>query len=156
MPLEAYVAWATVLRPGPCAPLTAITAATLAGSGPEPRAGDAVLIWTDWATHWNEPDYASQHPFLTADAAEWLVARGVRCVGMDTAGLMDPRIDLRPGHAEDVPIVDRILMEAGITYVAALVNVNAIEAGRPLFVAVPLKLVGLDGAPVRAVAIEGI
>ena len=156
MPLESYVAWATVLRPGPCQPLQAVTADALAAAGPTPRKGDAALIWTGWASRWNQPDYASSHPFLTADAAQWLIDRGVRVVGMDTAGLMDPRIDLTPSSATEEPIVDRMLMDAGIAYIAALVNVDAITADRPLFVAMPLKLVGLDGAPVRAVAIEGL
>lgn len=155
MPLESYVAPATVLRAGPSEPLQPITADALAAAGPAPQGGDAALIWTGWASHWNQPDYASSHPFLTADAAQWLIDHGVRVVGMDTAGLMDPRIDLAPGQRDEA-IVDLMFMEAGISYVAALVNVDAIREARPLFVAMPLKLVGLDGAPVRAVAIEGL
>ena len=153
-PLEAFVGWATVLRVRPCPPLEAIDAARLAGGGVEPRAGDAVLVETGWGTRWERPDFAAEHPFLTVDAARWLLEHRVRCVGMDTAGLMDPRIDLAPGAGDHTPVVDRLLLEAGVPYIAALCNLESIRSDRPLFVALPLKLTGLDGAPVRAVVIE--
>ena len=155
-PLEAYVAWATVMRLRPCQPLEAIDAARLAAAGTDPRPGDAVLVDTGWGARWERPDFALDHPFLTVDAAQWLLDHRVRCVGMDTAGLMDPRIDLGPGASDDSEVVDRLLLEAGVPYVAALCNLEGIRSNRPLFVALPLKLMGLDGAPVRAVAIEDL
>lgn len=152
--LESFVGWATVLRVGPCGPLEAIDAARLSTSGAEPRPGDAVLIDTGWGARWMSDDYSQEHPFLTIDAARWLLDHRARIIGMDTAGLMDSRIELGPGSADNSPVVDRLLLEAGVPYIAALCNLESIRADHPLFVAMPLKLAGLDGAPVRAVAIE--
>lgn len=154
VPLESYVGWASVLRVGPCDPLQPIDAGALAATGNRPKPGDAILIETGWAKRWNAAEYASNHPFLTSDAAEWLLAFRPRCIAMDTAGVMDPRIDLTPAGGSSDAIVDQILLEAGVMYVAGLVNVESIRSPRPLFVAMPLKLAGLDGAPVRAIAIE--
>src|SRR5512141_1276929 len=35
--------------------------------------GKAVLIHTDWSRHWRTDQYFEGHPFLTRDAAEYLV-----------------------------------------------------------------------------------
>ena len=157
MALESYVGWASLFRLADLPPLQPITAETLSATGMQPEAGDVALIETGWGRRWNGPDFVTSHPFLTVDGAEWLIQRGLKCVGMDTPGLMDPRIDLGPDAAADpATIVDRLLLEAGICYVAGLVNLAALEDPRPLFAAVPLKLAGLDGAPVRAIAVEGL
>ena len=42
----------------------------------DPGAGHAVLVWTDHARHWGHPAYFEEHPALTADAAERLLASG--------------------------------------------------------------------------------
>ena len=156
MPLESYVGRATIVRIDGATPLQQIDATALVAAGSELVRGDVVLVQTGWSSHWNEPDFASNHPFLTADAAAWLVEKGAKCVGMDTPGLMDPRIDLAPSERGGAAIVDQALLEAGIPYIAGLVNLAAIREAHPLFAAVPLKLAGLDGAPVRAIAIEGL
>jgi kynurenine formamidase len=156
LPLESFVGWAKVLRVGPCGPLEEIEGARLEAAGRDLGAGDVALIETGWGSRWTSPGYELDHPFLTVSAGEWLIARGVRLVGMDTPGLMDPRIDLSPGSGDQSPVVDRMLLEAGTPYVAALRNLEAIRADRALFVGMPLNLVGLDGAPMRAVVIEGM
>lgn len=155
-PLESFVGWASVIRVGPCQPLDAIDAERVAAAATHLRHGDVALIETGWGTRWGREDYPVEHPFLTADAAEWLIVHGVRCVGMDTAGLMDPRIDLSPDGVDDAPVVDRLLLEAGIPYIAALRSLEQVVEEHPLFVSVPLSLVGLDGAPARAIAVEGL
>ena len=48
------------------------------------REGDIVLIDTGWWRHVNTDRYRD-HPFLTAEAAEWLVAQGAKLVGMDNS-----------------------------------------------------------------------
>ncbi len=152
IPLDSFIGRGTVLDVTAAASLTPITAGTLAAAG-APGRGDVAVIRTDWSARWSSPDYPTSHPFLTVDAARWLVERGVRCVAMDTAGLMDPRIDLTPGKRADSEVVDEVLLRAGIPYVVGITNLAALDNERFLFVALPMKLAGMDGAPVRAVAI---
>ena len=42
--------------------------------------GKAVLVHTGWDRHWRTAAYVEEHPFLTAEAADWLVGqrRGAR------------------------------------------------------------------------------
>src|SRR5919197_733806 len=46
--------------------------------------GKAVLIHTNWARHWRTDQYFEGYPFLTKDAAEFLVEAGATFVGIDT------------------------------------------------------------------------
>lgn len=154
VPLSRFVGEAQVLKVT-AGPLAAIDAARLQRASGELRRGDIALIRTDWDAHWYKPDYASSHPFLTLDAARWLMAMGVKCVGIDTAGLMDPRIDLSPSRRVDHEVVDELLLRAGVSYVAGLINLSSVSESRVWFAALPMKLAGLDGAPVRAIAIRG-
>jgi arylformamidase len=82
---------------------------------------------------------------LTPDGARWLVERGVRLVGADT-------LSIEPG-SEDYP-VHRILLGADIVIVEGL-DLAAVAPGSYQLVCLPLRIVGGDGAPARAVLIPG-
>lgn len=120
--------------------------------GPEPfrdvEAGVIVLVATGWSQWWGSARY-TEHPYLTEEAAELLVERGVRTVGIDAFSVdPTPAADF-PAHrallgahaviAENLTGLDRLLAEAGPIEVFLL----------------PLRLPGADGAPVRAVARVG-
>ncbi|PBK73950.1 putative cyclase [Armillaria solidipes] len=103
-----------------------------------------VLIRTDWCKHWGKPEYVN-HPFLDADAARQLVARGVSAIGIDT---LSP--DETEGAANDFGVHQAVLGAGGLI-VENLRNLAAIPEGA--FVNfVPLNLKGGDGSPVRAFA----
>ena len=51
--------------------------------------GKAVLVQTGWDVHWRTERYLSGHPFLTGDAAEFLLSRGVTLVGIDSLNIDD-------------------------------------------------------------------
>ena len=155
IPLSRYIGSARVVDVSVEA-LTAIDAAMLKPAAVGLTDGDIALIRTGWDTHWHDREYTTSHPYLTLDAARWLIACGVKCVGMDTPGLMDPRIDLAPARRVERDVVDEVLLRAGVCYVAGLVNLAAVHTERVWFVALPLKLAGLDGAPVRAIAMREI
>src|SRR5512147_2428308 len=60
--------------------------------------GKAVLIHTGWARHWRTDQYFEGHPFLTRDAAEFLVGAGAAFVGIDTYNIDDITDGSRPVH----------------------------------------------------------
>ncbi|KAD3633139.1 cyclase family protein [Arthrobacter yangruifuii] len=115
--------------------------------------GTIVLFCTGWSRHFGTPAYL-QHPTLDAGIAEQLVAAGVRLVGVDT---LNP--DPTPGPAQPgqtpggtaLPFHDAFL-GAGGGIVENLTNLEKVVWPEPRFSALPLKLEGLDGSPVRAVA----
>src|SRR5205823_9196521 len=45
--------------------------------------GKAVLVHTGWDGHWRTERYGSDHPFLTGEAADWLIEHGAVFVGID-------------------------------------------------------------------------
>lgn len=81
----------------------------------------------------------------TPELAAWLGARGVVLLGVDTAS-MDAF------DSQDLPAHQALLRE-GIAILEG-VDLSGIEPGPYDLVALPLRLVGADGSPVRAVLIE--
>ena len=110
-------------------------------------AGRAVLIATGWDAHWGTPAYLAGHPYLTARAAERLVAAGVAAVGIDSLNadsLDDPS---RPAHTA--------ILGAGIPLVEHLAGLSALPASGFRFFAVPPRIRGMATFPVRAFAVVG-
>lgn len=106
--------------------------------------GKAVLVHTGWSKHWRTDAYFENHPFLTADAAEYLVAQNVSLVGIDSHNIDDTRGNSRPVHS--------ILLRENILIVEHMTNLSALLGKRFSFNAVPPKFVGVGTFPVRAYA----
>jgi arylformamidase len=82
---------------------------------------------------------------LSADAADWVVARGIGLVGID-----GPSVE--PYDSPGDPVHHRLL-STGVIIVENLA-LAGIAAGRYQFCCLPLRLAGGDGAPARAVLIS--
>ena len=91
-------------------------------------------------------DYYYKQPWLTEDAAHWLVDQGCKLVGMDT-----PMPD-GPENTKTMP-VHKILLGAGVVIVEYMVNLAAIQAETFDLIVAPLKIKEGDGAPARCFAI---
>lgn len=96
--------------------------------------GQAVLIHTGWARHWQTEQYFEGHPFLTRDAADYLVAHGAAFVGIDTYNIDDTADGERPVHTtllgNRIPICEHmcgleLLPETGFRFHAVPVKVKA-------------------------------
>jgi kynurenine formamidase len=116
-----------------------------------PRRPVRVVLRYDWDQHWGSMKYYRDHPFLSPQAAHWLVERGVRLVGMDTPMPDDSRQGA--GAAEDSPI-HKILLGKGVILVEYLTNLRELRRSEVQLFVLPLKLREGDGAPVRCIAIE--
>ncbi len=90
-------------------------------------------------------EFSREYVYLTEEGAEFLVERGVELVGIDYLSI--ERFGT-PSFS-----VHKRLFSAGICVLEGL-NLKGVNPGRYLLVALPLRLVGLDGSPVRAVLIE--
>ncbi|WP_328601413.1 cyclase family protein [Nocardia terrae] len=115
-------------------------------------AGQIVLIATGWSAHWGTHAYLN-HPHLTVAAAEYLVAAGVRTIGIDA-------LSVDPTPAVEIP-VHRIMCGAHAVIAENLTGLDlaltAQSAGQRMEVSLfPLNVPGADGAPVRAVACTGL
>lgn len=106
--------------------------------------GKAVLVHTGWDAHWRTAAYSSGYPFLTRDAAEYLVAAGAALVGIDSLNIDDDKDGTRPAHS--------LLLGAGIPIVEHMTNLGALPESGFRFFAVPPKVKGMGSFPVRAFA----
>ncbi|MFJ9242134.1 cyclase family protein [Streptomyces sp. NPDC101776] len=115
------------------------------------RPGSLVLLATGWSAYWGTDEYLA-HPWLTPEAAEALVAAGVRTVAVDALSV-DPTPEPGDQTAELALPAHRVLCGAGgviaenLTGLDQVIGLQDVE----LFL-FPLRLAGADGAPVRAVA----
>ena len=107
--------------------------------------GKAVLVRTDWADHWGDPDYFRSGPYLTADACRSLVDAGVTLVGIDCANIDNMQDPERPAHT--------ILLGAGIPIVEHLRALDELPPGGFHFHAAPPAIAGGTSFTVRAYAV---
>lgn len=90
---------------------------------------------------WNE------QPYLTAEANQWVIDKGVACVGTDAAGMEIPDTDTQPNH--------QAIFEAGIPMIESLTNLGSLDPDEEYFVFIlPLPIEGLEASPLRVVAIR--
>jgi arylformamidase len=139
MPLDALIGRAFVadLRRA-----TRIDAEALDKARIPPRV-QRILFRTRNSEFWRRGEKTFQTGFVAVDAsgAEWLVRRKVRLVGVDYLSVA-PYKDSRPTH--------QILLGAGVVILEG-VDLSRVPSGAYQLYCLPMKLVGSDGAPARAV-----
>lgn len=121
-----------------------IDAATLESARIPPRTRRLLFKTTnsDW---WAKGEREFQKDFVAVEpsGAEWLVRKGVRLVGVDYLSVA-PFADGVRTH--------QILLEAGVVVLEG-VNLTKVAKGRYTIYCLPMKLLGSDGAPARAILV---
>jgi arylformamidase len=105
-----------------------------------PEGAERVLFKTPNSELWALDEFAENFLSLDGDAASALVERGVRLVGVDYLSVGDEAAH----HA---------LLGAGVVPVEGL-DLRGVEPGPYELVCLPLRVVGADGAPARAILIR--
>lgn len=106
-------------------------------------AGERILFKTVNSDRaWTSDEFEENFVFISQDAARYLAERGIRCVGVDYLSV--------GGFREDGPETHHALLEAGIWIIEGL-NLKGIAPGEYELACLPLKLVGSEGAPARAI-----
>lgn len=103
------------------------------------RKGDIVLMWSGWS--------GEERPFISVEAAEWLLKARVKMVGVDDSIGVEA-----PGSMA----THDFLLRNDIPIIEGLVNLDGLRGNRFLFIALPLRVRGLDSSWVRAIALEGL
>jgi len=121
-----------------------ITASILMDADIPPRTR-RLLFKTRNSDYWASGNMEFQTDFvaLSIDAAEWLVDRNVRLVGVDYLSIAPFKL----GKA-----VHSILLDAGVVVVEGL-DLSKVSQGRYTLTCLPLKLGGAEGAPTRAILV---
>lgn len=92
-----------------------------------------------WAT--NTTEFKKDFVALTHDAAQWIVDKGIKLIGVDYLSVQRYHDDAR---------THQILLGADVIALEGL-NLSGIKPGFYELICLPLKLVGAEGAPARAV-----
>lgn len=145
---ESLIGPAAVADLSHVAPRSEVSAADLAAAvGPSPR--QRILLRFDWDHHLGTSSYYEDLPFLSEEAASWVVDSGCRLLGMDTPMADNPANGR--GTANDSPI-HKILLGNDVALLEYLVNLSRLRTPVVDLVVAPLKIRGADGAPARAFA----
>lgn len=121
-----------------------ITAKVIENSDLPPRTR-RLLFKTRNSSYWarNELEFQEEFVGICDDAAEYLVKRGVKLVGVDYLSVA-PFHNSKPTHD--------IFLKAGVVVVEGL-DLSGVSQGRYTLYCLPLKLDGADGAPARAILV---
>jgi arylformamidase len=102
-----------------------------------------VLLRTPNSALWNSHDgFHTDYTYVTEEAARFLVAQGVKVVGVDYLSVEQFKKSGAPAH--------HALLGAGVIIIEGL-NLSEVEAGQYEMYCLPLRLAGADGAPARVV-----
>lgn len=150
LPLDTFIGPAVVADLRDSFPGKAITADILENAvGAIIEHGDRLLLRTDANKNYDgSPAWMKSCPYLTRDAVEWCLKKGVKIVGYDFY------------HGADAPDAPRtfdtarLLNENGVVTLTYLQNLDMISKPRVTLLAFPLKIAGAEASPVRAVVVE--
>ena len=108
-----------------------------------PAGTERLLIRTRNSSLWEaevqefQPDFVA----LTAEAAQWVVERGIHLIGVDYLSVQ---------RFQDSPETHLNLLRAEVVIIEGL-NLANVAAGEYKLICLPLKLQGVEGAPARAI-----
>jgi len=103
-----------------------------------------ILFKTRNSLNWTsgKPAFSEDFVALSLDAAQWLVKERVILVGIDG-------FSIEPFASKSFEI-HKLLLSSGVAVLENL-NLSAVEAGEYELLALPLKIVGAEASPVRAI-----
>src|SRR5213083_1878723 len=141
------------------APGFEITAAhleqTSQAQGVTVQRGDSLLIRTGWGQYFatdNAKYLGEQSPGPGQDGARWIIAKGVRLAGDDTA-----TFEKRPAaYGKELFSVHMMLLADSGIYIVENANLEALGDAKAyvvLLILTPLRIQGASGSPLRAIAL---
>ena len=119
-----------------------ITASDLDNLG-LPQGTKRLLFRTSNSELWRNEisEFQKDYVALSSDAARWIVDQEIHLIGVDYLSVQ---------CYSDNPITHQILLKAGVIIVEGL-NLIDVKQGTYQLICLPINLVGVEGAPVRAV-----
>lgn len=108
----------------------------------KPKVHDKILFKTHNGKLLKLKKFTANYVSLSLEAAKYLAAKKIDLVGIDYLGI---EAKSAPGHP-----VHKVLLRAGIVNVEGL-DLSKVKPGSYNLAVLPLKIIGADGAPARAV-----
>ncbi|MFC1872653.1 cyclase family protein [Chloroflexota bacterium] len=107
------------------------------------RRGERILLKTENSSHvWQKDEFVEDFVFISDAAADYLVNRGVRLIGVDYLSVGSFKYGGNYVH--------KTLLSGGVWIIEGL-DLSKVTPGKYDFICLPLRIVGGDGAPARAI-----
>jgi arylformamidase len=107
------------------------------------RRGERILFKTENSSHvWQKNEFVEDFVFISDAAADLLVDRGVRLIGIDYLSV--------GSYKHGGSYVHKTLLSGGIWIIEGL-NLSNVTPGKYDLICLPLRIVAGDGAPARAI-----
>jgi kynurenine formamidase len=130
-----------------------VTADDLEKTGVRPGHGQIAVIKTSWTDRaFGKPEFWSNTIHLEPSVGEWVERQGVSAVAMDC--FPEKPFWLMTLTPAERGANHKRWLKAGIPMIQMLTRLDRI-APKFTLVALPLNLIGMDGAPARVIGIEG-
>ncbi|MCD8218170.1 MAG: cyclase family protein [Clostridiales bacterium] len=109
------------------------------------KEGTIVLFNTNWYKKRGTDEFFT-HPYLDIEIGEYLVKKGVRFIAMDTMNVDRSVGTIFPVH--------NLFSEKNLMIGENWANLDKIDFDNVFVAAIPMNIIGTDGSPVRAIAME--
>lgn len=107
---------------------------------------DILVVYTGCSEHWDDDSILQNYTYLTGEAAEYLVSKDVRAVGIDF-------LSVEKFRAPN-PVAHKTLLNKGIFIIESLSrSIRQFVGKRILMMCMPIKLENGDGAPSRVIGV---
>lgn len=123
----------------------AITLADLKGYEKLIKKKDIVFIRTDRDKFFRTKS-AHNRPYVTTEGINWLIRKGINCLGTDATGVELKGTDYQPNHAA--------LFSKGVPLIESMTNLSKLRKKRFKIFILPLAICGMDSCPVRIIGME--
>ncbi len=139
---------ALVLNLAPAKPRQLIGVEDLDPIKDQLRRGSRILFRTDWYGRHGTQAYRDELPRISIGLAHWLVEQQVGMIGVEQPSVADVN------DRKELTDVHQTLFRGNVLIIEGLANLDQLTQAQVEFIALPLNMPGVDGSPVRAVAIE--
>ena len=150
VPLERFVGRGTIVDCRGVGAREAVTYESVASQIDDVAPGDIIIFRTGWEMHYGLPSYFD-NPFIDPGLIAALIVRGALTFGIDAINIDETPDATHPGAG--FPVHHLIGAASGIIC-ENMCNLHSINFANPVISMLPLKFIGIDGAPVRAVAMD--
>lgn len=149
LPPEALMGSGVVVDASGKAPLSHITSSDIQRwedrEGVSISRAEVVLIRTGWDRRLGSVEYLESYPGLSGDAAEYIASARPKAIGVDSPN---------PDHPLDSSFTTHnTLLPRGVLIIENLASLESLPPTGFRFIGLPLKLRGLSGSPIRAIAL---
>jgi arylformamidase len=152
VPLDRLIGRGTVFDLSDSPPNAAIGESELAKKDPGLIEGDIAVLRTGWTDqHWGTGHFLENAPFLDEDGANWLVEKNVKAVVYD---FPEEYLIRTQGFRGESCTIHHTILGNDIYNIEYVINLRRLEKSFYTIMALPLNLVGMDGAPARVIALD--